>query len=210
MTETTRDVELADNDDQFVVHDVKAYSCGFCGRIVYDVEALIKARITNTLLKNGLFANDSVALLLLFSPGVKEDHEAIRGITLFQKEEFYLREAIDDKSSVVSFPLFRPMQGGPWDPNLDQRIERLRNGKFLKSHKEVLGKDASVEIFELTKDGLQLGDELWNVYPELVGEETKNVKRRLNNLTAKEVVDLVHREYPDMWDKSRSEKWETE
>jgi len=111
MEETTKDIEFSDNGEQFVVPNVKAYKCSFCGRFVYDVEALIKARVVGILRINGLYANDSPAVFLLYSPGPRRNHEEIRGITLFQKEEFYAKDGLKGRPSVVPFPIFRPMQG---------------------------------------------------------------------------------------------------
>jgi len=86
----------------------------------------------------------------------------------------------------------------------------LEERGLIDVRSERAGPEREIKIYRLTEKGLKLGEKLWRISPEHVRNEITKTKKRLNNLTAKEVVDLVHKEHPGMWDKTRTETWETE
>jgi YgiT-type zinc finger domain-containing protein len=198
-------LELEVDGVREVIEGVPGWICRSCGEVYRDVDDILNAKAIARLHRLGLYPNDLPAVLLMFAPFGGKDAAPIPGKTVFQKELWYLSQATE--SSSFPRPNFMPMQGGPWDPNLDRRLERMREKGLVTQVRRAMIGEAPTFEYSLTAEGREKISAIWAALPQSIKESTKRVKSRLNNLTAKEAVALVHREYPRMWDKSRLERW---
>jgi len=64
-----------------------------------------------------------------------------------------------------------------------------------------------MSAYSLTAKGKEKVEAIWNTLPRNLKESAMRIKSRLNGLTAKAAVDLVHKEFPKMWNRSRMERW---
>lgn len=190
----------------FVIENVPGLICESCGEVYRDLEDVVQVKTIARMKKVGLFPNDLPAVLLLYAPFKGRRGAAIPGKTVFQKSLWYVRQRLTENRAFPK-PNFIPMQGGPWDPNLDRRLDRLKRiGFLLKNPKQ--GPDGK-ETFEysLSPKGLEEVGRYWSSLPRKVVEAVAGVKSEINGLTASQAVEKVHREYPEMWNKSRAERW---
>ncbi len=198
-------LEMVIDDVPVVLENVPGWICRSCGEVYRDAEDVLYAKAIARLHRLGLYPNDLPAVLLLFAPFGGKEGASIPGKTVFQKELWYLSRKTEP--STFPRPKFIPMQGGPWDPNLDRRLERMRGtGLVTAVRRPVLGNKPVFE-YALTPSGKAKVEKIWTTVPRGIRESVTLVKSRLNKLTAKQAVDLVHKEFPEMWDRSRLERW---
>lgn len=188
------------------LQNVPGYVCESCGEIYRELEAVVLAKAIARLSKLGLYPNDLPAILLLYAPVRGRSHVPIKGKTLFQKALWYLSQATKSMPSVPS-PHFIPMQGGPWDPNLDGRIARLTRFGFVTPNPKSGPRETTFYDYKLTPEGVAAFKAIWDALPGELKDAAVHVKERLDGLTAQQAVDMVHDEFPEMWDKSKVERW---
>ncbi len=198
-------LELVIDNTPVILENVPGWICRSCGEVYRDTDDVLTAKAIARLDLMGLYSNDLPAVVLLFAPTRGKVATPIPGKTVFQKELWYLSQEVVSRS----FPKanFMPMQGGPWDPNLDNRLERMRKGSLVTDIRHSTPSDTSFSAYSLTAKGKEKVETIWNTLPQNIKEAATSVKSRLNGLTAKQAVDLVHKEFPKMWDKSRLERW---
>ena len=189
-----------------VINNVPGWICRGCGEVVRDLEDIMEAKAVVRLDRLGLYPNDLPAALMLFAPSSGKQTTPIPGKTVFQKLLWYFVQQTESHPSLPR-PQFIPMQLGPWDPNLDRRLSRFRAAGLLQE-KARIGPDQK-EYFEyaLSPEGIRKLGVVWDSVPRSVKEVASQVKSQLGGMNSKQIVDKVHHDYPEMWDKSRAERW---
>ncbi len=197
--------ELVVDGASKTLEGVPGWRCRSCGEIYHDTNDVLNAKAIVRAYDLGLYTNDLPAALLLYTPIEGKEAVPIPGKTVFQKELWYLSKGTENTS--FPRPNFMPMQGGPWDPNLDMRLERMQSKGLLDVIKTNVSKEKTAHKYRLTATGKEKISRIWQTLPDSVRNKLVEVKSRLNNLTAEEIVNLVHQEFPKMWDKSKLERW---
>ncbi|MFB3787354.1 MAG: hypothetical protein ACE15F_13395 [bacterium] len=88
---------------------------------------------------------------------------------------------------------FKPYDYGPFDKEVYSTIEDL-----AKTGDAIVKFDGRKNLYELTEQGLEKGNAIWNQLPPLVKEYLTNVSEYVRSLSFTELVSSIYQAYPEM------------
>src|SRR5574341_896110 len=164
-------------------------------------------------------------LVLLYAKGLTgKQAEEIRNTTRLVKEIFLLVKEGGFKQFEGDFD-FRAYDFGPWSKEIFDGINALKElgllriGKVVpESYEEIADEVESVvqsenpteteeekqaSVYSLTKDGLELAEELYNELSVHERNKLEEIKKKFNKMDQQELLKYVYKKYQELTIKSK-------